>query len=130
MNKKILLVLLAVLVIGAIVIKINAKDKVEAETLNVIKVNDLMSEEVIEEDGIKIRKVSLNDIEENLYFRVSSEEELESLNITVVLINTQKENSNTSKTVTIKNLKDERIVKIDFDGVYSKPERIKFALEK
>ena len=125
-------VVIALLLIGFIFLILNKREELSpndlGNSINTIEVSQKMPEEVIEYENITITNVTLDEEEKSLYFRISSKELISSQDISVVLLNSKVEDSANTKTLTIKDLKEEKVVRIDLEDLYNNPEKIKFVI--
>ena len=131
-NRIIIGVVIVLLLIGFIFLRLNKKEELGpndlGNSINTIEVSQKMPEEVIEYENITITNVTLDEEEKSLYFRISSKELIPSQDISVVLLNSKVEDSANTKTLTIKDLKEEKVVRIDLEDLYNNPEKIKFVI--
>ena len=131
-NRIIIGVVIALLLIGFIFLILNKREELSpndlGNSINTIEVSQKMPEEVIEYENITITNVTLDEEEKSLYFRISSKELISSQDISVVLLNSKVEDSANTKTLTIKDLKEEKVVRIDLEDLYNNPEKIKFVI--
>lgn len=135
-NKKTLIILglLVIIGVGFFIFK-KVTNKVEdpkslLNDLNTVLVNDNLANQKLEIDGIKITDISLNTEEKTLYLKISSKEKQEQMTLTVVLLNPDVKDSANEKGLVIKDLQEEKIIKIDLNQIFNNPKKIKFVIEK
>lgn len=131
-NRIIIGVTITLLLVGFIALVVNKKKELSPNDLgneiNTIEVSKMMPNEVIEYENITIKNITLDEEEKALYFKIASNQDVLNQNLSVVLLNPQVKESANTKTLTIKNLKEERIVKLDLNNLYNNPEKIKFII--
>lgn len=131
-NRIIIGVTITLLLVGFIALVVNKKKELSQNDLgneiNTIEVSKMMPNEVIEYENITIKNITLDEEEKALYFKIASNQDVLNQNLSVVLLNPQVKQSANTKTLTIKNLKEERIVKLDLNNLYNNPEKIKFII--
>ena len=135
-NNRTLIVLVLLILIGVgffIFNKINNKEedpKSLTNDINTVLIDENLSNKEIDIDNITISDITLNEKNEIMYFKISSLKKISQIKLTIVLYDSKKLDDKQSETITIKDIEDEKIIRLDLKNQFNNPTKLKFIVEK